>query len=50
MSAVELRLTVTCRVDVKEANFPQELMSVMSGHVLEMLRQCVEPPLRRKPT
>ena len=40
-----------CRVDihVKEANFPRELMTIFIGHIHEMLHQCVEPPLIRKP-
>jgi hypothetical protein len=37
-------------LEVKETNFPRELMAVISGHVMERLRQCVEPPLHRKPT
>ena len=38
------------RMEVKETNFPLELVTVISGHVKEKLRQCVEAPVNRKPT
>jgi len=38
------------RFEIKEANLPSDIMQVCRGHVTELARQCVEPPLRRKPT
>ena len=38
------------RLEVKETNFPLELVTVISGHVKEKLRQCVEAPVSRKLT
>ena len=34
---------------MKGSNFPQELLQVFLGHSAELSRQCVEPPLRKKP-
>ena len=34
---------------MKASNFPQELLQVFLGHSAELSRQCVEPPLRKKP-
>jgi len=38
------------RLEVKGSNFSQELLQVFRGHSAEMSRQCVEPPLRKKPS
>ena len=37
------------RFEIKESNLPADIMQVCKGHVAELARQCVEPPLRKKP-
>ncbi len=37
-------------VTLKDSNFPPSLVQVFLGHAEELCRQCVQPPLRRKPT
>ena len=40
---------ISDRLEMKGSNFPQELLQVFLGHSAELSRQCVEPPLRKKP-
>ncbi len=35
---------------LRESNIPPDLMQVFLGHASELSRQCVQPPLRRKPS
>ncbi len=37
------------RFELKEWNMPADIMQVCRGHVAEIARQCVEPPLKPKP-
>ena len=36
-------------LEIKESNFPPHLAQVFVGHTTELSRQCVEPPLRKRP-
>lgn len=37
------------RIDLKDSNFPENLVRVFIGQAVDMARTCVEAPLRRKP-
>ncbi|KAK2573035.1 hypothetical protein P5673_002065 [Acropora cervicornis] len=41
--------TAAVRVEMKESNFPENLVKVFVGRAVDMARQCVEAPLRRTP-
>ena len=40
---------LTHSVEVMENNFPHILKVNFQGQAMEIARQCVQPPLRRKP-
>ncbi|XP_068745402.1 uncharacterized protein [Montipora capricornis] len=41
--------TAAVRIDLRESNFPENLVRVFLGRAVDMARQCVEPPLQRTP-
>lgn len=41
--------TAAIKIDLKDSNFPENLVRVFIGQAVDMARTCVEAPLRRKP-
>ncbi|KAL9984109.1 hypothetical protein ACROYT_G006369 [Oculina patagonica] len=41
--------TAAVRIELKESNFPENLVKVFIGQAGDIARRCVEAPLRRKP-
>lgn len=37
------------RIELKESNFPENLVKVFLGQAMDIARRCVEAPLRRRP-
>lgn len=37
------------RIELKESNFPENLVKVFIGQAVDIARRCVEAPLRRRP-
>uniref|UniRef100_A0A1X7TJS5 RING-type domain-containing protein n=2 Tax=Amphimedon queenslandica TaxID=400682 RepID=A0A1X7TJS5_AMPQE len=37
------------QLEFKESNLPVNLYHIMKGQTVELLRQCIEPPIRRNP-
>lgn len=41
--------TAAVRIELKESNFPENLVKVFMGQAVDIARRCVEAPLRRRP-
>ena len=37
------------RIELKDSNFPENLVKVFMGQAVDIARRCVEEPLRRRP-